>query len=51
VRSLLDRKPRYNDLEFRRFLCRYQWACLFLGKHRATARLDNTAARRRAARE
>jgi poly-beta-1,6-N-acetyl-D-glucosamine synthase len=47
VRSMLDRKPRYNDMEFRSFLRRYQWACLFLGKHRATRRLDETAAQRK----
>jgi poly-beta-1,6-N-acetyl-D-glucosamine synthase len=46
VRSLLDRKPRYNDLEFRAFLRRYQWACLVLGKERATRGLDETAAPR-----
>jgi biofilm PGA synthesis N-glycosyltransferase PgaC len=40
VRSMLARKPRFEDLEFRRFLRRYQLACLLLGKTRATARLD-----------
>jgi len=40
VRSLLARKPRYDDLAFRRFLRRYQFRCLLVGKRRATAELD-----------
>ncbi len=40
VDSLRRRLPRYADLDFRRFLRRYQWACLLLGKGRATRRLD-----------
>jgi hypothetical protein len=43
VRAMLQRKPRYNDLEFRRFLRAYQWACLFQGKARATAALHDRA--------
>ena len=43
VRSLLDRKPRYDDLAFRRFLRRYQLRCLLVGKRRATAELDADA--------
>jgi glycosyltransferase involved in cell wall biosynthesis len=43
VRAMLQRKPRYNDLEFRRFLRAYQWACLFQGKTRATAALHDRA--------
>ena len=35
VRSALRREPRYPDLEFRRFLRRYQWRALLLGKRRA----------------
>lgn len=35
VRSALRRDPRYPDLEFRRFLRRYQWRALLLGKRRA----------------
>jgi glycosyltransferase involved in cell wall biosynthesis len=38
--SLLRRRPRYGDAAFRRFLRRYQWSCLLLGKSRATARLN-----------
>ena len=36
----LKRCPRYPDLTFRRFLRKYQWACLLKGKARATAELD-----------
>ncbi len=36
VRSMLARKPRYGDPQFRRFLHRYQWSCLLRGKARAT---------------
>jgi len=43
VKSMLQRKPRYNDLLFRRFLRRYQWRCLFVGKARATAELHEVA--------
>jgi glycosyltransferase involved in cell wall biosynthesis len=35
LRSLLQRKPRYNDPEFRRFLRRYHWRSLLVGKKRA----------------
>ena len=45
VKSMLQRKPRYNDLAFRRFLRRYQWRCLFAGKARATAELHDLARR------
>ncbi len=38
--ALLKREPRYQDLEFRKFLRRYQWACLLYGKSAATNRLD-----------
>jgi len=31
---------RYDDLEFRKFLRRYQYACLHLGKRRAIRRID-----------
>lgn len=39
-RSMARGVPRYGDAEFRRFLRRYQWACLFRGKARATADLE-----------
>ena len=35
VRSALQRLPRYDDLEFRRFLRHYQWRALVVGKTRA----------------
>lgn len=42
-RSLLARENRYEDLEFRRFLRRYQWQSLLMGKSRATQRLHDKA--------
>jgi len=39
-RSWIRGLPRYNDLEFRRFLRSYQHACLRLGKRTATAKVD-----------
>lgn len=38
VRSALKRLDRYEDLEFRRFLNQYQFACLLSGKRRTTER-------------
>lgn len=38
--AALRRAPRYEDPEFRRFLRRYQWQCLFRGKAEATRRLE-----------
>lgn len=35
LRSLLQRKPRYNDPAFRKFLRHYQWRSLLVGKKRA----------------
>ncbi len=40
LRSWLKRLPRYDDLEFRRFLRSYQHACLRMGKRAATARIN-----------
>ncbi|HEX3356932.1 MAG TPA: glycosyltransferase family A protein [Tepidisphaeraceae bacterium] len=42
--SALTGKPRYPDLDFRRFLRRYQWACLRKGKSAATHDLDQQQA-------
>ena len=39
-RSMITNKPRYEDADFRRFLSTYQYACLLLGKKRATERLN-----------
>ena len=39
-RSALKRLPRYDDPDFRRFLRRYQYACLLQGKAAATAQLN-----------
>jgi glycosyltransferase involved in cell wall biosynthesis len=40
VKSMFERKPRYGDREFRKFLRRWQRASLVLGKRRATAWVD-----------
>ncbi|MEO0480984.1 MAG: glycosyltransferase family A protein [Planctomycetota bacterium] len=40
TRSAFRRVPRFGDKAFRKFLRRYQYACLFHGKHKATARLN-----------
>lgn len=39
-RSMIQRKPRYGDREFRKFLSKYQWASLIHGKVRSTAALN-----------
>jgi poly-beta-1,6-N-acetyl-D-glucosamine synthase len=40
LKSWLKGAPRYDDLEFRRFLRSYQHACLRLGKRAATNRVN-----------
>jgi hypothetical protein len=45
LRSWLKGLPRYDDLEFWRFLQSYQHACLRMGKRAATARVDAERAR------
>jgi biofilm PGA synthesis N-glycosyltransferase PgaC len=35
IKGALQRKPRYEDAEFRHFLRRYQWRALLIGKKRA----------------
>ena len=35
LKAWLQRKPRYGDEAFRRFLQRYQWRALVVGKTRA----------------
>ena len=42
--SALRGLRRYDDLEFRRFLRSYQYACLLLGKSRATRRFNDARA-------
>jgi hypothetical protein len=39
-KSMMSGNPRYGDDEFRRFLRRYQWACLIKGRAAATAELN-----------
>jgi glycosyltransferase involved in cell wall biosynthesis len=46
VRSKLRGEPRYDDLEFRRFLRRYQHASLLMGKAAATRRFTRERAAR-----
>jgi hypothetical protein len=38
--AALRRKPRYGDTSFRRFLRRYQWRALLVGKQRALEELQ-----------
>jgi glycosyltransferase involved in cell wall biosynthesis len=45
-KSMIKQTPRYGDDEFRRFLRRYQWACLLKGKAAATAGLNSRQAAR-----
>jgi hypothetical protein len=40
VTSMLQRKPRYSEPAFRKFLRRYQWECLIRGKANATQRYE-----------
>lgn len=40
----LERMPRYDDPEFRKFLRRYQRLCLLMGKKWATAKIDSEQA-------
>jgi len=44
LKSALTSQPRYGDSDFRRFLRRYQWACLIKGKTRATDELNQKQA-------
>jgi glycosyltransferase involved in cell wall biosynthesis len=39
-KAMLEKQERYGDDEFRRFLRRYQWACLLKGKARATSEIN-----------
>lgn len=43
LRAAAQRRPRYENLEFRRFLRRYQMRALFFGKRRAIAELTRSA--------
>jgi poly-beta-1,6-N-acetyl-D-glucosamine synthase len=40
-KSMIQRKPRYGDKEFRKFLSNWQWSSLIHGKATATAALDS----------
>jgi hypothetical protein len=39
LKSALQGKPRFDDPEFRRFLRRYQWRALLVGKRNALAEI------------
>jgi poly-beta-1,6-N-acetyl-D-glucosamine synthase len=39
LKSALQRKPRYEDAAFRKFLRRYQWRALLFGKRRAIEKM------------
>lgn len=43
-KSMWEQKPRYDDLEFRKFLRKYQWSCLLKGKTKATEELNEAQA-------
>jgi poly-beta-1,6-N-acetyl-D-glucosamine synthase len=43
-KAMVEGQERYGDAEFRRFLRRYQWACLVKGKERATRELNERQA-------
>lgn len=45
-KSMMRRRPRYEDADFRRFLRRYQWLSLLGGKQWATKRVDRQRAER-----
>jgi hypothetical protein len=45
LRSALKGLPRYQDLEFRRFLRRYQWRVLLVGKKKAVEEIGATGRR------
>ena len=40
VKGAIRGKPRYADAEFRKFLRRYQWRALLVGKKRAIEEID-----------
>src|SRR5206468_7206896 len=44
LKSLVLRKPRYGDADFRKFLRRFQWECLLHGKNRATLNFNQRQA-------
>jgi poly-beta-1,6-N-acetyl-D-glucosamine synthase len=43
--SAIKRLPRYEDPQFRRFLRKYQWECLLMGKSAATQKVTAERAR------
>jgi hypothetical protein len=43
LRSWIQRKPRYEDHEFRSFLRRFQWRAMIVGKKRAINEISREA--------
>lgn len=41
VKSIIQRVPRFEDQELSRFIRKYQWKCLLMGKAKATASLND----------
>ena len=41
IKAMMTNKPRYDDMNFRSFLRKYHWSCLFRGKAEATRILDH----------
>ena len=46
VKAMLQRAPRHQDADLRRFIRRYQYACLLRGKRAATAAIEDEFASR-----
>lgn len=42
LKSFIQNKPRYEDRRFRKFLNKYQWQALFLGKKKAISNIHQT---------
>lgn len=49
MKAMAEGRPRFGNLEFRRFLRHYELKSLFLGKHKVTEQFHAAARRRRAA--
>lgn len=44
IRSLLSKEKRLDDPSFRKFMRKYQWACMLRGKNKATERINKQGA-------
>jgi hypothetical protein len=43
IKSALQKKPRYNDLEFRKFLRHYHMRALLIGKKKAIEEIERNS--------